>query len=73
MSTASGFKARFLTASEYVLDLFGPTENVAVVVLNRATGRTIQRIARADTVAGTTAIAIGLLRSVSTPYGLCSL
>jgi hypothetical protein len=39
------------------LDLFGPTENVAVVVLNRATGRAIQRIARADTVAGTTAIA----------------
>jgi hypothetical protein len=35
------------------LDLFGPTENVAVVVHNRATGRTIQRIARANTVAGT--------------------
>ena len=73
MSTASGFKARFLTASEYVLDLFGPTENVAVVVLNRATGRAIQRSARADTVAGTTALHIGLLRSVPTPYGLCSL
>jgi RepB DNA-primase from phage plasmid len=52
VSTPSGFKPRFLTASEYVLDLFGPTENVAVVVRNRATGRTIQRIARADTVAG---------------------
>ena len=52
MSTASDFKPRFLTASEYVLDLFAPTENVAVVVRNRATGRTIQRIARADTVAG---------------------
>jgi hypothetical protein len=52
MSTASNFEPRFLTASEYVLDLFGPTENVAVVVRNRATGRTIQRIARADTVAG---------------------
>jgi hypothetical protein len=38
MSTASGFQARFLTASEYVLDLFGSTENVAV--LNRATGPT---------------------------------
>ena len=57
MSTASDFKPRLLTASEYVLNLFGPTENVAVVVLNRATGRAIQRIARADTVAGTTAIA----------------
>jgi hypothetical protein len=49
----SDFKPRFLTASEYVLDLFDPAENVAVVVHNRATGRTIQRIARADTVAGT--------------------
>ncbi|MGC2703007.1 MAG: DNA-primase RepB domain-containing protein [Candidatus Acidiferrales bacterium] len=52
MSTESDFGPRFLTASEYVLDLFGPTENVAVVVRNRATGGTIQRIARADTVAG---------------------
>ncbi|MGA7221334.1 MAG: DNA-primase RepB domain-containing protein [Candidatus Acidiferrales bacterium] len=51
MTTESDFQPRFLTASEYVLDLFGPTENVAVVVRNRATGRTIQRIARADTVA----------------------
>jgi len=53
MSTGSDFKARFLTASEYVLDLFDPADNVAVVVRNRATGRTIQRIARAATVAGT--------------------
>jgi hypothetical protein len=52
MTTESDFQPRFLTASDYVLDLFGPTENVAVVVRNRATGRTIQRIARADTVAG---------------------
>jgi hypothetical protein len=52
MSTASDFEPRFLTASEYVLDLFDPADNVAVVVRNRATGRTIQRIARADTVAG---------------------
>jgi hypothetical protein len=37
MSIASDFKLRLLTASEYVLDLFGPTEKVAVVVLNRAT------------------------------------
>lgn len=53
MSAVSDFKPRFLTASEYILDLFDPAENVAVVVHNRATGRTIQRIARADTVAGT--------------------
>lgn len=53
MSTGSDFKSRFLTASEYVLDLFDPAENVAVVARNRATGRTIQRIARAETAAGT--------------------
>lgn len=52
MNTVSDFKPRLLTAPEYVLELFGPTENVAVVVRNRATGRTIQRIAPADTVAG---------------------
>jgi hypothetical protein len=52
MSTATDFEPRFLTSSEYVLELFEPAENVAVVVRNRATGRTIQRIARADTVAG---------------------
>jgi hypothetical protein len=52
MTTESDFQPGFLTASDYVLDLFGPTENVAVVVRNRATGRTIQRIARAVTVAG---------------------
>jgi len=51
MSTGSDFKPRFLTASEYVLDLFEPAENVAVLVRNRATGKTIQRIARAETVA----------------------
>ena len=52
MTTESDFQPKFLTASEYILDLFGPTENLAVVVRSRATGRTIQRIARADTVAG---------------------
>ncbi|MGA7915553.1 MAG: DNA-primase RepB domain-containing protein [Candidatus Acidiferrales bacterium] len=52
MSIASDFKPRFLTASEYVLDLFDPAENVAVVVRNRARGKTVQRIARAGTVAG---------------------
>ncbi len=51
MSTGSDFTPRFLTASEYVLDLFEPAENVAVLVRNRATGKTIQRIARAETVA----------------------
>lgn len=53
MSTGSDFKPRFLTASEYVLDLFDAAENVAVLVRNRGSGRTVQRIARADTVAST--------------------
>jgi hypothetical protein len=34
------------------LDLFDSAENVAVVVRHRATGKAIQRIARAETVAG---------------------
>src|ERR1700678_2372500 len=51
MSTGSDFKPRFLTASDYVLDLFERPENVAGLVRNRATGKTIQRIARAETVA----------------------
>src|SRR5580692_12952374 len=52
MSSASDFKPRTLTASEYIFDLFDARENVAVVVRNRSTGRTMQRIARAETVAG---------------------
>ncbi len=52
MSSASDFQPRTLTASEYIFDLFDARENVAVVVRNRSTGRTIQRIARAETVAG---------------------
>jgi hypothetical protein len=52
MSTGSDFKPKSLTASEYILDLFDPAENVAVVVRRRATGKAIQRIARAETVAG---------------------
>jgi hypothetical protein len=52
MSTTSDSKPKSLTASEYVLDLFDPAENVAVLVRHRATGKAIQRIARAATVAG---------------------
>jgi hypothetical protein len=51
MSSASEFKRRTLTASEYIFGLFEPEEKVAVVVRNRSTGRTIQRIARAEAVA----------------------
>jgi hypothetical protein len=52
MSTGNDFQPKSLTASEYVLDLFEPAENVAVLVRHRASGKAIQRIARAETVAG---------------------
>jgi hypothetical protein len=52
MSTTNEFKPKSLTASEYVLGLFDPAENIAVLVRHRPTGKAIQRIARAETVAG---------------------
>jgi len=51
MSTDSTFAPRSLTASEYVRELFEPTDNAAILVRNRATGHTVQRIAKADTIA----------------------
>ncbi len=51
MSTDSAFTPRSLTASEYVLELFEPTDNAAILVRNRATGHTVQRIAKAETIA----------------------
>lgn len=42
---------RSLTSSEYVLALFGPSDNVAILVCNRHLGRTQQRIAKAGTIA----------------------
>lgn len=44
------FTPRSLTASEYVSDLFGPSDNVAILVRNRNTGITVQRIAKAGTI-----------------------
>lgn len=41
-----------LSASEYVLALFEPTDEVAILLRNRRTGRTVQRIATAETIAG---------------------
>jgi hypothetical protein len=52
MSTDPSFRIRSLTAPEYVRELFEPSDNAAVLVRNRETGKTIQRIARAETVAG---------------------
>jgi hypothetical protein len=51
MTNDATFTPRSLTASEYVGELFEPTDNAAVLVRNRATGHTVQRIARAETIA----------------------
>jgi hypothetical protein len=51
MSTDSKFAPRTLTASEYVRELFGPEDNAAILVRNRSAGHTVQRIAKAETIA----------------------
>ena len=51
MTTDRAFTARSLTASEYVRELFEPTDNVAILVRNRATGKAVQRIAKAESIA----------------------
>jgi len=51
MSTDSLFTSRSLTASEYVRELFEPTDNAAILVRNRSTGHTIQTISKAETIA----------------------
>ena len=50
MNSDSGFTPRSLTASEYVRELFGPADNVAILVRNRSTGHTVQTIAKAETI-----------------------
>ena len=52
MTSESPFSTKSLSASEYVLALFEPADNVAILARNRMTGRTVQRIAPAETVAG---------------------
>jgi hypothetical protein len=51
MSTDNTFKARELTSSEYVLALFEPTDNVAILARNRGSGKATQRIAKAEAIA----------------------
>ena len=51
MSTDTAFTLRSLTASEYVRELFEPAENAAILVRNRSTGHTVQRIAKAESIA----------------------
>jgi RepB DNA-primase from phage plasmid len=51
MKADISFKPRSLTASDYVRLLFEPGDNAAVLVRNRSTRQTVQRIARAETIA----------------------
>ncbi|MGB6875745.1 MAG: DNA-primase RepB domain-containing protein [Candidatus Acidiferrales bacterium] len=51
MSRDNTFIPKSLTAPEYVRVLFEPSDNAAILVRNRATGKTVQRIARAETIA----------------------
>jgi hypothetical protein len=50
MSTDAAFTPKDLTASEYVLALFEPTDNVAILLRNRSTRQTVQTIAKAEAV-----------------------
>src|SRR3984885_10795531 len=51
MNRDDAFAPKSLTASEYVRELFKPGDNAAILVRNRATGKTVQRIARAEAIA----------------------
>ncbi|MHB8412770.1 MAG: DNA-primase RepB domain-containing protein [Candidatus Acidiferrales bacterium] len=51
MTSESEFAPKSLSAPEYVLALFEPTDNIAVLARNRRTGQTVQRITTAETVA----------------------
>jgi hypothetical protein len=50
MSTDTAFTPKSLDTSEYVRELFKPNDNAAILVRNRSTGQTIQRIAKVETV-----------------------
>ncbi|MGH9739071.1 MAG: DNA-primase RepB domain-containing protein [Candidatus Acidiferrales bacterium] len=52
MKAEQAFVPKSLSASEYVLALFEPADEVAILTRNRRTGRTVQRIATAETIAG---------------------
>ena len=51
MNGVSSFAPRFLTASEYVVALHEPSDQVAVLVRNRIQKHTTQRILPAETIA----------------------
>jgi hypothetical protein len=52
MNTHAQFTPKSLTASEYVLALFNPPDQVAVLLRDRSRGQTVQRITIAEIVAG---------------------
>jgi hypothetical protein len=47
MSIDTAFTPRSLTATEYVQELFEPTDTIAILVRNRSTHKTVQTIAKA--------------------------
>ena len=51
MNREDALTPKSLTASEYVRELFEPGDNAAILVRNRGTGKTVQRIARAEAIA----------------------
>jgi hypothetical protein len=51
MSRDHTFRPKSLTAPEYVRALFEVADNAAILVRNRRTGKTVQRIARAEAIA----------------------
>jgi hypothetical protein len=51
MNADGTFTPRSLNASAYVRELFGPADNVAILVRNRSTGHTVQTIAKAEAIA----------------------
>jgi hypothetical protein len=52
MNAEKHFTPRSLSAPEYVLSLFEPADELAILTRNRRTGRTVQRIATAETITG---------------------
>src|SRR4029077_17397959 len=51
MKQVTEFQAKQLSAQEYILALHEPEDRVAVLLVNRRRGQSLQRIASAETVA----------------------
>jgi hypothetical protein len=51
MTFKGSFAPKSLTAPEYVLALFSPSDNVAILIRNRRLGHTLQRITKAELIA----------------------